>query len=179
VLSGVEVVELKTVDCFVVTVVEKRCILSQFPVLRRRDNGKAAFFTSRHFDSVHAQVFAFFDRGLGPQTGSEIVASLHSVASEEVVTDCAVNLGSPTLQEENREVVGDFHQLLEITPSLLLNAVEVRATVTHLHHGDAGAVPAHELVLSFLNHFCGQAAGACAEVKDLLLHKVLLIIISP
>jgi hypothetical protein len=72
------------------------------------------------------------------------------------------------LQKEDFVLVWDVQEGSEIVLGVIRDLEELLSSVGHLHGGEAGSVPVHELILGLLENSLREAARAGREVVDLL-----------
>ena len=121
-------------------------------------------------DDLHLTVLLCLGDGLlGPHARLHIagLAVLHQVDGHhgELHRTAALN-------EQHLIVIGDTHQLAQVSLGLLGDLHKSLVAVAHLHHGHAGAAIVHHLIADLLQHGLGHHSGACRKVKrTIVLHK--------
>ena len=138
---------LDTADGFVGADVNICGILRELPVfLRGHVREMLVFRRRRNID--RAVFFRFLDRLLGPLSGVDIIG--HRSAAEKIHRHDGIFANRPALQEQNPVAGGDRQQCAQIGLSLVGDADEFLAAMTHFHHRHAATVP--------IQHFGGGLA---------------------
>ena len=155
--------ELDAADRLVGGVVQVRGIVTELPLRLRRHIAERPVLGARD-DVDISQPLRRVDRLLRPFAGVDVIGD--SPALDEIHRNHLELQGRPALQEQHLIAVGDPEQRTQISLGCLSDRDVVLATVAHLHHRLAGAVPIEHLIGCQEKHILGEGARAGAEVED-------------
>ena len=112
-------------------------------------------------DDDFAVLLGLSDGLLGPGAGLDVdgLAVLHQVPghSRELQRSAALN-------EQDLVVVGNAHQVAQVSLGLVDDLLENLGAVAHFHDAHAAAAVVHHLVTDFLQDGLRHHSGACGEV---------------
>ena len=101
---------------------------------------------------------------LGELTGNNVVSL--AGAGEQVICYRGKLCGGSALEEEDLIVIGNAHDLAEISLSGLNYFLVVRRSMTHLHYGHTGVAVANKLGCGTLENRKRKHRRSCGKIVD-------------
>ena len=121
-------------------------------------------------DALNITVFlGFLESLIRPCAGDDVVshAILHQIHGDHGKLQCCA-----TLDEQNLIVVGDVHQLAQISFSVVVNFLEDLRAVGHFHDAHTAATVVHHFITNFFENGNGHSGGAGREIIATIVHCI-------